>query len=171
MNDRYFREGRFSFDFEKSLSASKADLPYLNGLGGVDFVVELEDRFIFVEVKDLDNKRVPSNERLEWIEKLKITKDNPFLNDLGVKFKDTVLRKWAKNVELDKPVYYIIILQFDAIDALQKTKLAEDLSGKLPTCINEKYGFCKNLQIKRREILSVEEWQDKYSEFPVKEVG
>lgn len=39
-------EGRFCFDFSKSILAYKADMPTFNGLGGVDFVIELEDKFI-----------------------------------------------------------------------------------------------------------------------------
>lgn len=169
MNETFFTEGRFCFDFRKSNAAYKVDIPSLNGLGGVDFIIECENRFMFVEIKDLEDKRVPSENRRKWIEKLKISNDNPFLIDLGVKFKDTIIRKWAKEEELNKPIWYIIILQLNAIDAAFKLKLAEDLSGRLPTCIGRNYGFKKEVIIKRREILSVEDWLKRYPEFPIEE--
>ena len=170
MNGCKLSEGRFSFNFEKSILSVKADNPTFNGLGGVDFIIELEDRFVFVEVKDLEDKRVPPEQRAEWVRKLKIGKDNPFLIDMGIKFKDTVLRKWANNEEFDKPIWFTVILQLNDMDAAMKIKLSEDLSGKLPTCIGEKYGFKKNLRIKRREIISVDDWQNRYPEFPITEV-
>ena len=169
MSEAFLTEGRFCFDFSKAICAYKADMPTLNGLGGVDFIIELADQFIFIELKDLEHKKVPSDNRAEWVRKLKITKENLFLSDLGVKFKDTIIRKWANNEEFDKPIYYIVILELNVIDAALKMKLSEDLSGKLPTCISEKYGFKKNIRIKRREIINIKDWEKKYPEFSVRE--
>lgn len=168
MNENLFIEGRFCFDFGKGNAAHKADTPTLNGLGGVDFIIECENRFMFVEIKDLEDRRVPYENRKEWVEKLKIRKKNPFLIDLGVKFKDTIIRKWAKEEDLNKPIRYIIILQLNAIDAKHKMKLAEDLSGMLPTCISEKYGFKKEIVIERGEILSVKDWLERYPGSPIR---
>ncbi|MBF0120186.1 MAG: hypothetical protein HQK79_15230 [Desulfobacterales bacterium] len=162
-------EGRYIFDFG-NIPVDKADIPTYNGLGGVDFIIELKDRYMFIEVKDLENKNVPPENRAEWIRRLTIRNDNPFLTDLGVKFKDTIIRNWAKNIEFNKPIWFIVILQLYKLDARQKAKLSEDLSGKLPTCILERKGFKKNIIIKRREVISIEDWKNKYPEFPIQEI-
>lgn len=167
MSTKCLREGRLSFDFREGTLAYKADNPTLNALGGVDFVIELEDKFIFVEVKDVENKNAIPEERAEWVRELKIEKKNPFLRDMGVKFKDTVLRRWANGEELDKPIWYIVLLELNSIDAVLRSKLSENLMLWLPNCINKKYGFKKELCIKRREILNIDGWKKKFPEFPI----
>ncbi|MTK11717.1 MAG: hypothetical protein F8N39_06380 [Clostridiaceae bacterium] len=170
MSSPYLEEGRFRFDFSNALSKYKADDPTLNGLGGVDFVVELNDKFLFIELKDIENSKVPAEKKKEWIEKLKVNKENLFLIDLGVKFKDTLIRGWAREENFDKPIWYLIIIQLKELDAVQKIKLTEDLTGKLPTTLKAKFGFKKEIKIKQRMILSIEEWKEKFPQFQVTEI-
>ncbi|UZQ50281.1 hypothetical protein [Clostridium kluyveri] len=170
MNSSYMKEGRFRFDFSSAISKYKPDDCTLNGLGGVDFVVELEDKFLFIELKDIENNKVPREQKKEWIERLKVRKENLFLMDLGVKFKDTLIRRWAKEENFDKPIWYLIIIEFKEMNAAQKIKLSEELSGKLPTCIKAKFGFKKEIRIKRRMILSIKDWIEKFPEFQVTEI-
>lgn len=94
--------------------------------------------------------------------KVKISNNNPLLVDLGVKFKDTIIRMCANERNIDKPIYYLVLLEFDMLDAFLKTKLTDDLSGYLPTCINSQYGFERNVKIKTREILYLSDWDVKY---------
>ena len=127
-----FSESRLHFVFP-CLSAKKGDEPQLNGLGGVNFIVETEDKYLFIEIKDLENPSVPNNERIEWRERLIINKNNPFLMELGLKFKDSVLRCWGMGMDFDKPIIYIVLLEFNALDDKIKAKLTDDLTGHLPT--------------------------------------
>lgn len=170
MNDKVLQEGNCCFDFSCCIAAYKVDMPTYSGLLSVDFIVELEDKFLFIEVKNIDNPKTPAEERKEWIERLKIQKSNSFLFEMSVKFKDTILRKWANEESLDKPIWYIIVLQFAAIDAKSRIWLAENLSGHLPTCFTKKNGFKKTIKIKHWDILNVDDWKEKYPEFPLTEV-
>lgn len=169
MSNNCICEGRYCFDFSKSIKAYKGDSPTLSGLGGVDFIVELENKILFIEIKDLENKKVPKEQRIEWIKKLSIVKENSFLIDLGIKFKDTIIRNWAQNIDFTKPIDYIVILQLKSLDAAMRLKLSEGLDGRLPTAIKEKYGFIKVLQIKKKEIITIDDWDKKYPQFPVSE--
>lgn len=170
MNSPYLEEGRFRFDFSNALSKYKADDPTLNGLGGVDFVVELEDKFLFIELKDIENNKVPVEKKKEWIEKLKINKENLFLMDLGVKFKDTLIRTWAREENFNKPIWYLVIVELKELDAAQKIKLSEDLMGKLPNSLKKKYGFKKEIKIKQRRILNINEWKEIFPQFQVTKI-
>lgn len=170
MNDVTFIEKRLQFTFP-CIAAEKGDEPQLNGLGGVDFVVETENKFLFIEVKDLENPGVPTTERVKWRQRLLYDKDNPFLIELGLKFKDTILRRWGRELSFDKPIHYIVLLEFNALDSRQKEKLTADLSGQLPMTITQKHGFTRNIRIKHREILSIADWQKKYREYTIDIVG
>lgn len=96
-----------------------------------------------------------------------INKNNPLLIELGLKFKDTILRRWGKDLVFNKPIHYIVLLEFAALDSKLKAKLTADLSGHLPTAITLGHGFTKSIRIKRREILDLADWQERYEEFKV----
>lgn len=170
MSSSYLEEGRFRFDFSDAIHKYKADDPSLNGLGGVDFVVELQDKFIFVELKDIESSKVPLGNKKEWIEQLRINQGKLFLLDMGVKFKDTLIRRWAKEESFNKPIWYIIIIQLKELDAAQRIKLGENLTGKLPTCIKPKHGFNKEIKIKQRMVISIEGWKEMFPQFQVDEI-
>lgn len=159
-------EGRLIFTFP-CLTFEKADEPQTNGLGGVDFVVELEDMFLFIEVKDIQNPKTPQSEIDRWKTKLNHSKDNPFLIEVGGKFKDTIIRRWGREMTFDKPIYYIVLLEFDELDSRLKTKLTSDLAGQLPTSVNRIDGFVRNIKIRGREVLNISDWREKYSIFPI----
>ena len=170
MSNFTFSENRLHFTFP-CVNAEKGDTPQLNGLGGVDFIVELDDKYLFVEVKDLENPNVPKEERIEWRERLFINKNNPLLTELGIKFKDTILRRWGMDLAFDKPIHYIVLLEFNVLDSKLKAKLTADLSGHLPTALTAHHGFHKNIRIKRREILSLTDWREKYKAYAVEVIA
>ncbi|MBZ9626065.1 hypothetical protein G9F71_024990 [Clostridium sp. FP2] len=65
-----FSEGEYSFDFSESLNAYKADNKTRAWLKSVDFIVETEKTFLFIEVKNVDNKNTPKEQTKQWLEKL-----------------------------------------------------------------------------------------------------
>lgn len=167
MNSKCFIEGEYCFDFVNSIAAFKADEPTYCGLLGVDFIVELSDKFLFVEVKNIDNTKTSNEERKKWMEQLKTQKNSPFLFEMGVKFKDTILRNWANENYFNKPIWYIVLLQFNRINAATRVWFTEQLSGYLPTCFNKRNGFTKVVQIKKRAVLNINEWHKAYPEFSI----
>ncbi len=166
MNRVVLIENRLRFTFP-CVTAEKADVPQLNGLGGVDFVVETDNEFLFIEVKDLENPHVPKEELIRWRERLLIAHNNPLLIELGIKFKDTILRRWGMGLTFDKPIHYIVLLEYAVLDSRLKAKLTADLSGHIPTSLTARHGFTKHIRIKRREILNIEDWREKYRDYTV----
>ena len=63
-------EGELEFVFEGAVSAWKFDGPDhdLTCMKAVDFIVEFQDKYLFIEVKDPHNSCAPEDRRRQWIE-------------------------------------------------------------------------------------------------------
>lgn len=166
MREKTFTEGKYIFNFEKSMNAYIADKPTYSGLLRVDFIVELEDKYLFIEVKDIEHEKTKSEYKENLLNELKIEKRNPFLMRMSSKFKDTILYNWAKNQYFKKPVFYIIILQFEALNAESRGRLSEKLLSFLPTCLKNE-DFLNNVKIKKCKIINIDEWNNDYKDFPI----
>ena len=127
MGDKVLKEGRFLFDFSNSLCAYVADKPQYHGLSAVDFIVETDTNFLFIEVKDPDHPyALKLGNPTEFIEELK----NP--KKLTGKFKDSLLKELAKGRTFQKPVVYVLILEWSKLDAAQRRKTFENIQSTIP---------------------------------------
>lgn len=164
MCSKIYKESKLRFDFTKSQSAIKADKKTYSGLLSVDFIVETESKSIFIEVKNISRGNKSQQEK--WMEDLSISKQNYFLFRMGVKFKDTILKKWAMDEDCNKKIHYIVILKFDEFDASQRQKLCENFHTHLPICLKEK-PFKRTVVLEKWGIYNIEQWNKQYSEFPI----
>jgi len=127
MGDKILKEGRFEFDFSGSFDAFVADKPQYHGLSAVDFIVETDAKFLFIEVKDPDHPYA-----------LKLGNPDEFIDELRKpakltgKFKDSLLKELAKGKAFQKPVVYIIVLEWSKLDAAQRRKTFENIGSTLP---------------------------------------
>jgi len=127
MGNKILKEGRFEFDFSNSISAVVADKPQYHGLSAVDFIVETDDKFLFIEVKDPDHPHaLKFGNPAEFIDELKKPAK------LAGKFKDSLLKELAKGIEFQKPVVYILILEWNKLDAAQRRKTFESIQSSIP---------------------------------------
>lgn len=101
----------FEFDFTDAVDAFIFDekdkhLPTYHGLShamkAVDIVVELENGYLFVEVKDFHNPN-------EYQDKNHF---NHLTEVLKYKYRDSFLYRWAEN-KVEKPIYYLCLLTLD----------------------------------------------------------
>jgi len=121
------REGKLIFDFATAIDAFKFDetnsaLPSFHGLShcmkAVDFVVEYEDHYLFVEVKD------PPDYNRYGTEKEKVD----LVKNLVSKFRDSFIYRWGEG-KIDKPIYYQCLVE---IDNAQTLYLMDKLKRQLP---------------------------------------
>jgi len=118
-NGIYIESG-FKFDFSPAVFHECVDPPknfseqrkkdVVQGLSTVDFIVETEKYILFIEVKNPDCLEATEETKKEFFQKIR---NNELMAELGRKFKDSLLRKYALGYEFSKPVKYICILQFD----------------------------------------------------------
>lgn len=115
------REGELEFDFSDAVNGFKFDETnkqsrYYHGLShcmkAVDFVIELENDYLFVEVKDFH-----SPGEYNGFEKFTTLK-----NSLKLKYRDTLLYRFAEN-RLNRPVRYLCLTTLE--DALTSRLMKE----------------------------------------------
>lgn len=120
-------EGTLQFDFSDALTGFKfdeqdKDSPNFHGLShcmkAVDFVVELDDSYLFIEVKDFPDSSRFSDD----------TKFNELVNSLVTKFRDSFIYRWAEE-KTDKPIKYLCLIE---LENPLISRLMTELQRKLP---------------------------------------
>jgi len=128
----------YVFNFPAAIALFKFDetdktKPMFHGapMKGVDLVAEFADKYLYVEIKDyddvseLDKRTAPDeanqqakNKHFKWLK-----------NYLKYKFRDSYLYRHAEDkVELEKPIHYICLTNFDnGLNTLMKKELASEL--------------------------------------------
>lgn len=125
-----YREGDLEFDFGTAIQETRFDDDAVHGTSStmkrVDFIVEHQDRFMFVEVKDPDNpmaSNVPG-----FRQKLSSGK---LITSLAGKYRDSLL--FHKLAERDtKPIDYIVLLSMSSLDPALLLNKQDELQRSLP---------------------------------------
>jgi len=164
--DKVFIESGYSFDFSKSISAYIADKPTYNDLAAVDFVVEITEYFLFIEVKNTDNPKATQAARSKNYQDL-LGSEFPY--KMGNKYKDILLCNWVRGKSFNKPIKCIFVLNYKAFSNSDRAKLKEKISNRIPFSLNKtEFGGNKHLDV--FELLTVDEFKNMFQEFSVEEV-
>lgn len=94
----------------------------------VDFIIELRDRYLFVEFKDPQALDVPAEKRDEFIQEFQSGKLD---ETLKYKYRDSFLYEWAIG-RADKPVDYLVLIALDSLTEPLLLRRQRDLERKLP---------------------------------------
>ena len=154
----------FEFDFTDAINAFVFDekdksLPTYHGLShamkAVDLVVELENEYLFVEMKDF---HAPDDYH---------DKDHfkHLRNSLKYKYRDTFLYRWAEN-KIEKPVYYLCLLTLD--NALV-SRMNKEVRIHLPP--GQPIDRWKKEIVHKSLVLNEERWNKNFPKWPVRKTG
>lgn len=156
-------EGNLEFTFKGVRDAVKFDGSshgLTSVMSAVDFVVELERAYLFVEVKDPDNPRATDEGRDKFSDKLS---SEELLWGLVEKYRESFLYRWAQK-RIDKPITYVVLLCAQRLDPIlllgQQDKLREYLPLTRPDCWAR--GIADGCA-----ILTLEQWKKKFPDFAV----
>jgi len=163
MSDKILKEGRFEFDFSKSIAAFKADSPQYHGLSAVDFIVETDDTFLFIEVKDPEH---PKSLKFGNPEKFIADLENPIM--ISRKFNDSLLKEFAKGKEFQKPVICILILEWSKYDSEQRIKIFENISSTIPKFKED--SFPKIAEMNFKGLHNITSFSEAFPMFKITEV-
>ena len=114
------------------VSAHRFDDPASHGLShcmsAVDFVVELSESYLFIEIKDPQSPQVPERETHRF--------HNRFVNEqldeeFKYKYRDTFLYEWASG-RVDKPIHYLVLIGLDFLTKVELGRRTRALEEKLP---------------------------------------
>ena len=126
-----FHEGDLEVSFTGAISARRFD-DASHGLShcmkAVDFVVELHDRYLYIEFKDPNHPGSRPRDQRRFLQRFRSGKLD---EELKAKFRDTFLYEWACG-RADKPVYFLVLVALDDQDARLLGPRTTSLKRNLP---------------------------------------
>ena len=111
-------ENDLSFDFSKAVAVNKLDdiigeSSFSSGLKSVDFIVEWEKSFWFVEVKDPFDPKIPLKHQKTQEKNFsaKLQSNKLFAEELGPKLKDSFFYCFLENLIFsEKSLHYLALI-------------------------------------------------------------
>lgn len=130
-----FIEGAIQFLFANAMSARKFDETGASGhrmskcMKQVDCIVEFEDRYLFIEVKDPQGDRSHTEEENKaFVDRFK---SGEIDHDLKYKYRDSFLYEWALN-RAEKPIDYYVLFADETLDDALLGDRSTALEKQLP---------------------------------------
>ena len=161
------RERDLEIDFTDAIDAivfdqMKADQPDYHGVGQmhrVDFVVEVEDAILFVEVKDPGNPKAQAEGLAKFHGELQ---DGTLGDTFAAKFIDTFLYRWAEEC-LHKPVHYISLVTLEDSELLPS--FSDEIAKKLPP-MGKSVPRWKRQLVENCQVFNIELWNQEFPKWP-----
>ena len=127
----------------------------------VDFIIELPDRYLFIEFKDPENPNIPDQYRASAVQNLR---DSELDEELKYKFRDTFIYEWAAG-RADKPVDYFVLIAVNDRPLLSRRLdlLERNLPQKLPPSV----AWIQPI-VHRCGVFNVDDWNAEFPEYPVR---
>ena len=126
-----------------------------HAMKAVDLIVEFENHYLFVEVKDF---HAPNEYR-----------DGDYFNHLRrvlkYKYRDSLLYRWAEK-KLDKPVYYLCLLTLENALISQMNK---ELRQQLP--LGRPVERWQRPIVHKCAVLNEERWNHNFPKWPLRKVA
>lgn len=163
------KELHFTFPDELEWNEHDAEgLKLPQGMKCVDVVIELEDEYIFVEIKDPSDSQTPGLAQRKYLTKLRT--NEILFQELTPKARCSYTRLHL--MELDnKPIRYVVVLGLDAFDSdLQKSLLGNFADRLFGSLYNEMDVPWKRSFISECVVLSVDGWNERYSDWPIERI-
>jgi len=126
-------ESGLKFDFH--LPCEKADDVNCQGLKAVDFIVEGDDCLYFIEVKNYEHPNAPEENRVNDY-KMLTDKNAAFPLEIGMKVKDSLLRRYAYAKPFTKNIVFLLVIKFSSLKANERERLYNRVRGYIPTGLN-----------------------------------
>jgi hypothetical protein len=156
MNSTY-TESELTFHFTRCLAVEKCDEKSCYGLKSVDFMVETDESVCFIEVKNFEQTGAPAENRNRDY-KMLTDPDAAFPLEIGMKFKDSLLKKYAEGYVFSKPVVALLIMKLDKLYAKQRQKLFSKIDGYVPTGLNKDYARFSHIKFEMPKITDTEQY-------------
>lgn len=161
-------EGNLQITIPSNVVARKFDDSTSHGLThcmkAVDFILELSDRFLFIEVKDPDDPASKQEKREEFISKFLA---GGIDEDLKYKYRDTFLYEWAsERVKVNKPIYYLVLVAIDTLTEADLLARTDDLKRKLPVQ-GPPSGQWKKRIVEDLAVFNISSWNKQLKGYPI----
>jgi hypothetical protein len=152
------------FDFSDAIDAMQFDDDGYHGgntMKRVDFIVEYEDFYRFIEVKDPDHPAVVN--RAAFISKLR---SGQLILSLSGKYRDSLFFRSIQN-KADKKIEYIVLLSMAILDAALLITKQDELHKSIPLSHNDWPNDSAAVCV----ILNMEQWKRRFGDNSVKRLS
>lgn len=124
-------EGDLEISIGNALNARKVDDPnreLQHCMKTVDFIIERQDSYYFIEFKDPDHPQSTVQGRQEFIGSIQ---SGGLDEDLKYKYRDSFLNEWASG-RADKPIYYWVLIGLARLSTSELQRRTDSLRRILP---------------------------------------
>jgi len=160
-----FQEGNLEITFPSSAKARKYDGPS-HGLShcmkAVDFIVELGDKILFIELKDPDNPKSRPAGKERFIQDFQSKKIH---RDLKYKYRDSFLYEWAAG-RVSKPIHYYVLIALDTLKEGDIIAQNDELKRQLPVGIPPAVPWRKEIAV-ACAVFNLETWNKHLPHFKI----
>ena len=163
------QEGELQIDLPSSTQGRKFDdqthgLSHC-GLKAVDWIIDLQDKTYFVELKDLDAVGATRHDqRREFLDDLEAGRKD---DDLVRKFRDSFIYQWASG-QVGRPIIYLVVIACLALDRPMLLHRTEALRRKLPSGVPDVW---KQAIAEDVLVLNEKAWNERFGNFPMERVS
>lgn len=125
-------EGDLQITLPAGASGRKLDDKSSHGLShcmkAVDFIVELDEKIFFIELKDPDRPDAPPERSAKFMGRFL---SGEIDDNLKTKYRDSWLYEWAQG-RIEKPVIYLVLIGASSLSAPELLARTEALKRQLP---------------------------------------
>lgn len=148
----------------EGVHARKFDCDYgmRHCMKAVDFIVELDDRYLFIEFKDPRHPKAPVANLEDFIQDFQSGKID---EELKYKYRDSFLYEWASG-RADKPVDFLVLVAIDYLTSEDLDTRTDDLKRKLPVHIPKSVPWIRPI-VRECAVFDIESWNRNLPEYPV----
>ena len=161
-------EGDLQVSFDNASNSRKFDDEFglSHCMKAVDFIIEFDDRYLFIEFKDPQHPRATEERRSEFVAAFK---RGNLDNDLKYKFRDSFLYEWASG-RADKPIFYFVLVAIDDLNARDLVARTDSLRREIPM-----YGPISNPWtrplVSECATFNLESWNRRFPRYPIKRLS
>lgn len=151
---------------EDVIETRKFDDHSVHGLSycmkAVDFIVELTDRYLFIEIKDPQAPEVPAQGRDAFIQNFQRGQID---EDLKYKYRDSFIYEWASG-GANKPIYYLILIGLDTLSTPMLLDRRRTLERNLPLHVPGAVAWTRSV-VSFCGVFNVSSWNERFPKYPV----
>ncbi len=162
-------EGNLQITMPAGISARKfdgANHGLAHCMKAVDFIVELSDRYLFIEFKDPQHPESREADRDEFVRQFLAGHID---EDFKYKYRDSLLYEWASG-RVAKPVYYYVLVALDTLTEAELITRTDDLKRKLPLR-GPASGAWKHRIVEGCAVFNVATWNRVLGAYPVSRIS
>jgi hypothetical protein len=164
------KEGNLQITIPNATGYRKFDDPTTHGLScmkAVDFIVEMPDHLLFIEIKDPEDPLASSGDRTKFINGFKSGKIDEALK---YKYRDSFLYEWASGRVIDKPIFYYVLIAITNLSAADLLHRTDELKSKLPLH-GPASGEWKHAIVDGCAVFNIDSWNKKFPKHTVQRIN